>query len=143
MSYRIINGKLFKRTSTVEVVAPAFVFIREDDIEASAGYLLAGTLIVDIQKCDEMSDDDQKFITDILQQLSRRACSGRMPKNSVAYGWGGGAKPSNAMDTDNDALMLAWAEDRMCIAVRVDDRDHDGHLLIDDSIFDGVKAGRA
>jgi hypothetical protein len=141
MSYKI----LFERVATVEVVSPLFVFLRRHEIEVEAGYLLAGKLIVDIPACDEIEDDDQEFIADILQRLSGLARSGHMPKNGYAIGWPGGAKPANAIDTDDDGLMSAWAEDRMIIEVRVDDRDHDGHLLIDGSILNGVmpKAGRA
>jgi hypothetical protein len=123
--------KLFKRVSTVEIVVPAFVFVREDDVEASDGYLLAGRLVVDIPEYDgEMRDEDQGLIDEVLLLLSDHARLGRMPKKAYVVGWWGGARPSNAIDTNDNGLMSAWAADRMSVEVRIGGSRGGGHITI-------------
>ena len=113
-----------KPVRSVEVSVPAFVFMRDDDLEASAGYFLAGDLIVDMPKHEE---PDSAVIDSIVQQLAECRRLGQMPNNKAyVIGWFDGSKPKNAIDTDDEELMAAWAEDRICVGVRVQRCDHAG-----------------
>jgi hypothetical protein len=102
---------------------PVFVFARRPDIERETGLILAGQLIVDIPKTKRPKRRQQRMIVEIMKRLSEAARSGQMPADAMVYGWPGGCRPANAVDVQNDALMAAWAKDRMVIGVRVDPRD--------------------
>jgi hypothetical protein len=110
---------------------PLFIFVRRSDIERETGLILAGQLIVDIpKKTKKPKRRQQQMINEIMQQLTDGARSGQLPADTIVYGWRGGCRPANAVDVDNDALMAAWAKERIVIAVRVDPRN-DGHVRVD------------
>jgi hypothetical protein len=110
---------------------PAFVFFRRHDIELE-GFTLAGDLIVDLPA----SSPDGQLVTAIMKQLIDAVESGRMPENAVIYGWHGDSRPPDAVDTDNEEVMAAWAEDRLHICVRLDSSLPDGVLRIRERDFD-------
>jgi hypothetical protein len=117
--------------SDVKKVMPAFVFDRRRDIELECGFVLAGTLFVDLSKRTKPKRRDQQMIESIILQLTDMAQSGRMPKaGGPIIGWPGDCKPANAVDTHDDVLMAAWAKDCVTIAVRVDPR-RDGGMRLD------------
>ena len=71
----------------------------------------------------------------LLLCWSSAAKSGRLPADAMVYGWhGGGGRPPDAVDTDNDEVMLAWANTRLVIGLRVDPRN-DGMLRIDSDMM--------
>jgi len=114
-----------------EPIMPVFVFDRRRDIELEVGFILAGTLIVDIPSKTILSDDDQQLIAEIVQALTARARSGQMPDNATVYGWPNGERPPDADATINDhALMDRWAKTRVKIVLRIDPRT-DGMVRID------------
>jgi hypothetical protein len=106
----------------VSDVYPVFVFDRRHDIELETGLVLAGSLIVDLPKNKKPKRRHQRMIAEIVQRLIEMARSGQMPANGIAYGWDGGRKPVNAVDTHDHALMTAWAKDCVKIRVRIDPR---------------------
>jgi hypothetical protein len=110
-------------------VFPTFVFMRQRDIERETGLSLAGKLIIDLPQSDEDPNRREKqMVRDIVQRLIAEAR--QMPDNAIVFGWHGGARPANAIDVDDDALMRAWAETRLTIALRIDPRN-DGFMRID------------
>ena len=122
-----------KEPSWRAVTMPAFVFARRRDIELEAGFILAGRLVLDEPKPtrNDLPNHVSRMTVEIIQQLTAMARSGRMPDYAVTYGWPGGRRPPNADDiTGNDALMAAWARDRLTIEVRVDPRN-DGVVRVD------------
>jgi len=115
---------------------PAFVFHRRRNIELEAGFVLAGQLVVDIRKGEKLKPRHEQLIGSIIQYLCQWAQSGEMPEDAIIYGWPNGKRPPDADQTiDDDALMAAWAKDRMIIAVRVDSRDPDEGLRLDSEIM--------
>jgi hypothetical protein len=91
-------------------------------ISRMTGLTLAGHLIVDIPltEADENNDAQRILVEGVVQRLIADAQSGRMPDDAFLIGWPGGrGRPANAVDTDDDALMKAWAETRMRIGLRV------------------------
>jgi hypothetical protein len=123
-------------TKPSEKQFPVFVFTRQRDIELETGLTLAGYLIVDIPltEADENNDAQRILVEEVVQRLIADAQSGRMPDDASFIGWpGGGGRPTNAVDTDDDALMKAWAETRMRIGLRVAPRN-DGMLRIDSEL---------
>ena len=122
-----------KESSWRAVTMPAFVFARRRDIELESGFVLAGRLFLDEPKPigQDTPDRVKRMTADIIQQLTAMARSGRMPDYAVTYGWPGGRRPPNADDIrGNDALLAAWARDRLTIEVRVDPRN-DGVVRVD------------
>jgi hypothetical protein len=116
-------------------IMPAFVFARRHDIELEAGFILAGMLIVDLpREVEELTEDEQQMVAAIIRQLTDAAQSGRMAADALVYGWHGGRRPPDAVDTGNDEVMAAWARDCLTIGVRVDPRN-DGRLYIDSDIM--------
>jgi hypothetical protein len=111
---------------------PAFLFARRRDIEIEAGLILAGTLFLDIPK-RRMERRQEQMILEITGQLYAMVRSGQMGDDAVICGWPHGAKPANAADVHDDALMGAWAKERIKIAVRIAPR-YDGMLRIDSDI---------
>jgi hypothetical protein len=95
-------------------VYPVFVFDRRHDIELETNIALAGSLFVERRH--------EQRIPEFMQQIIEMARSGQMPTNALLYGWDGGRKPINAVDTKDDALMAAWVKDCLSIRVRIDPR---------------------
>jgi hypothetical protein len=112
------------------LVLPAFAFGRRHDIEIECGFILAGSLVIDVPKDAEPGEHDLRMVREIVQELTAAARSGKLPENAVAYGWRYGRKPDNAAD---EATIDRWAETRHSIAVRVDPRN-DGMVRIDSDI---------
>lgn len=120
-------------------IYPLFVFARRSDIERETGLILAGQLIVDIPKTRKKPKRrEQRMIMEIMERLTAEARSGRMPEDAMVIGWPGGCRPANAVDADNDALLAAWAKDRITIVVRVDPRN-DGQVRIDSDLLRQMK----
>lgn len=112
-------------------IFPMFVFKREHRVELENGFILAGYLIVDIPKDAREGESDERIVANIVHQLITDAKSGQMPKDALVFGWRGGAKPANAVDTGDATIMEPWAKRSMRIVVRVDPRINDGSLRID------------
>jgi hypothetical protein len=91
---------------------PAFVFERRRHVEQEAGFILAGQLIVDIPKGTKPKGRHKRMIAKIVQQLTAEAQSGHMPVDALVFGWRGGLKPPNAVDTHDDEMMSDWVESR-------------------------------
>jgi len=100
-------------------VMPEFVFERLRHIEIEAGYILAGTLIVDIPKGKSLNKRRQRRVNQILQMLTDMVQSGQMPNDAMIYCWPPGQTPTNAdAITDDESLMTQWVKTRMAIGVR-------------------------
>jgi hypothetical protein len=113
------NGDAPSR-ATATGVYPAWVFDRHPEIERESNLVLAGDLIIDLSASPEHWTSDQRETVAAIQlRLLSAARTGAMPENAIVYGWAGGKKPANAVDTDNRMLMDAWASERTCILVRV------------------------
>jgi hypothetical protein len=120
---------------SAQKIMPAFAFGRRHDIELEVGLILAGQLVVDLPRGTEPTEDQQQMIGEIVRWLMEDAKSGRLPADAMVYGWhGGGGRPPDAVDTDNDEVMLAWANTRLVIGLRVDPRN-DGMLRIDSDMM--------
>ena len=106
---------------------PLFIFIRNSDIEAEGGFLLAGKLIMDIPH--KKMQKKQQMIAELIRNLT--ADRHRIGSNALVICWPGEA-PSDADEVEhNDALMMAWIDKCQCIGVRVDPREYDGSLRLD------------
>jgi hypothetical protein len=99
-------------------VFPLFAFERDHHTELETGSVLAGTLIVDIPKGKKPKKRDMRMLDELVLWLADYAKSGRMPKDAQVIGWHTQDKPPNAVDTDNEELMSAWADRSFVIAVR-------------------------
>jgi hypothetical protein len=117
-------------TTSTTAEFPAFVFERQHHVETEAGFVLAGLLIVDLPESSKMSNEEVCLLGEIVQQLGELAESGKMPDDAIVTGWRGGRKPSNAVDTNDDALMSAWAERSIGIVLRIQPRCGADHLRI-------------
>jgi hypothetical protein len=122
-------------------VYPTFVFDRRHDIELETGVVFAGTLVIDLPNKKPKQSDIQ-LIEEIIQHVLEAARSGQVPINGMMFGWDGGRKPINAVDTDDDTLMAAWAKDRLHIVVRINPRN-DGLLYVDSEIQTAGWASKA
>lgn len=110
---------------TKKLVFPLFVFARRRDVELEAGFTLAGQLLMDEPKPKDgepMPEGLRDAISRVIGELTKMREAGAMPDDAIAFGWPGGGEPANAVDTDDDELMAAWAKDRLSIGVRVDPR---------------------
>jgi hypothetical protein len=115
---------------------PAFVFQRRRHIELEAGFVLAGQLIVDIRNVKKLKPSHKRRIGSVIQVLCQMAQSGEMPEHAIVYGWPDGQRAPDADQTiDDDALMAAWAKDRMVIALRVDPLDSSEGLRLDSDVM--------
>jgi hypothetical protein len=122
---------------------PVFVFQRRHDIELEADFILAGQLIVDLPKNAEPKERHQWMVRDIVAQLTKQAQSGAMAHDALVFGWPDGRRPANAdAIMDDDALLAAWAKERLAIAVRVDPRKPDGMLRLDSDVLRQMKITR-
>jgi hypothetical protein len=118
-----------------EKIMPAFIFTRRHDIEVEAGFILAGTLIVDLPP-REPTEDESQMVAAIVQQLLDAAQSGQLPDDAMIYGWHGGTRPPNHdAIVDDDKLMAAWAKDRCRITVRVAPRSDGQTVRVDRDIM--------
>jgi hypothetical protein len=93
---------------------PAFVFIRDQQVEAETGYGLAGKLITSYPKSVEPNKGE---VTAVLQGLTKAAKSG-MPPDAVINCWIG-RKPPGATDP-TAADLITWAQDHIVMEVRLD-----------------------
>jgi hypothetical protein len=125
-----MKGELIMKTKPV---MPHFCFARRRDIELEGGFTLAGQLIVDLPKNYHLRMD--KETSSIVQKLVAMAKSGELPDDAVIFGWRAGRKPPNAVDVNDDALMEAWAKDKLTIAVRIDPRPGSGIMRIDSDVM--------
>ena len=102
-----------------------FVFERHHDIELE-GYALAGLLIIDFPKSKRRVPDRA---TPIIQQLVMMVRAGQLPYDAIVYGWKNDICPPNSdAITENEAVMKAWADKRVCIGVRA---SPDGRFPVD------------
>jgi hypothetical protein len=99
----------------MKTIEPLYVFERRSRDEREAGYLLAGTLVIDWPD----SKEEEKFITNIQQHLVDKARSGEMCEDAFIIGWIDNKSPQNRIDTDNDEVLAKWAKDRLKIRVIV------------------------
>ena len=111
-----------------DVTFPYFVFHRRRDIEVECGLILAGLLLVNEPREKKMRKKLEQTIGQIIEQLTEVVA--KDPNHGLIFGWSGGRKPANAVDTSDDSIMGAWAKDRLSIEVRVDPRS-DGLMRID------------
>jgi hypothetical protein len=104
---------------------PVYVFVRRRDFEIEAGFALAGILIVDIPESQkfQMEHSQKQKIQKIIGQLCAMARAGEMGDDAFIYGWPDGAKPANAADVHDDALMWQWAKKCIKITITIDPRD--------------------
>jgi hypothetical protein len=110
---------------------PAFVFQRDSRVEREAGFLLAGDLIVDAR-----DDDEAAAMGQAISQIIDEAKAGRLPDDALVFGWHGGSKPPNAVDTKDNAIMSAWADRSILTIVRIEPGNgEDGVLRIDDDVL--------
>jgi hypothetical protein len=100
-------------------IMPVFVFARRGDIEKE-GFTLAGRLFI--------KEQNEELLPTILEQLLEMR-SGAGPY-AVMTGWSGDGRPPNAVDTDDDEVMAAWAKDCLTIEVRISPHD-DGLIHLD------------
>ena len=118
-------------TTNEQPIMPAFVFLRHRHVEREAGFILAGQLIVDIPKgTKKLKGRHKRMIAKILRRLTTDAQSGFMPADALVFGWHGGSRPPNAVDTSNDQIMSAWAARSIVIVVRINPRN-DGLMRFD------------
>jgi hypothetical protein len=75
-------------------------------------------LIVDIPKRQVNKKRSKQTIGNIVRVLKRLAAANQLPDGTLIFGWPGGSKPANAVDTDNDAVMAAWAARSVVIGLR-------------------------
>jgi hypothetical protein len=102
-------------------IMPVFAFERRMDIERECGFTLAGQLVVDTPRKHVHNKRSKQTIVNIIATLKRMAAAGQLPDGRMAmvYGWPGGRKPHDAVDTDDDAVMAAWAALSLVIALRL------------------------
>jgi hypothetical protein len=124
-------------------IMPAFVFERRRRIELEAGFILAGQLIVDIRKGKKLKPSHERRVQAIVASLLDFVQSGEMPEDALIYGWPDDKRPPDADETvDNDALMAAWAKDRMAIVVRIDPRHASEGMRLDSDAMRQMGLGR-
>jgi hypothetical protein len=99
-------------------IFPHFFFDRRPDIEAEAGYALAGTLYIDFPKSKLKAGRDKppKELQEIMIELAKRA---KETANCIVIGWNGPKPPYGDEITDDDKLMAEWAKDKLAIVLRV------------------------
>lgn len=116
-------------------IMPVFAFERRKQIEREGGFMLAGQLIVDIRKEDANKESSKQTIKCIIQLVKQAA--GRVPDgaHAIIFGWPGGSKPANAVDTDDDAAMTAWVRRSTVIALRIGEIDDDDMVTIDSDVM--------
>lgn len=102
-------------------VMPAFLFVRQSQVELEAGYILAGHLIVGIPKRSTLGRRDRRMIAEIIDHLKAAALSGALPANGHSIGWHG-ARPADAVARDDAQAWTAWEKRCTAISVRVDPR---------------------
>jgi hypothetical protein len=113
---------------------PLFVFERQHEIERETGLTLAGYLIVDLPNSEKASRLEMEMVPEIVRRLVAEAQSGRMPTDAMVFGWRGGKRPTNAVDTNDAAVMTPWAKSRLSIMLRIDPRN-DGYIRFDSEMM--------
>jgi hypothetical protein len=100
-------------------IFPYFFFDRRPDIEAEAGFDLAGTLYIDFPKPklkagrgDRPPKELQNIMTDLAKRAKENNCI-------VIVGWKGPKPPYGDEITDDKELMTEWAKDKLAIVLRV------------------------
>ena len=104
-----------------EEAMPFFVFERRRDIELEVGFILAGQLVVDFPRGTKLKKRQVRMINQIMDHLKARVLSGQMSDDARGICWRGGCRPANAVDTNNDEIMTAWANRSHVIGVRIND----------------------
>jgi hypothetical protein len=111
---------------------PAFIFQRYRHIELDGDFIFAGQLVVDIPKGEKLKPSLERRIQYIIECLLHMVQDGEMPEDAFLWGWPGatgladGDPPPDAQEIiEDDALIAAWAKDRLLIAVNVDHLDSD------------------
>jgi hypothetical protein len=100
---------------------PAFVFIRERQVEIETGLTLAGQLITSWPKNIKLKKKHQRQISALMQELKLAALAGRIPDDAIAHLWDR-SRPLGAINPTIEELQ-AWAKDHIVIAVRIDPRN--------------------
>jgi hypothetical protein len=118
---------------------PFLYFARDCEAEREAGFKLAGKLILDVPKDHPRSQQFAEMLDDIIAQI--RSHIGESSDYVEIAGWSGGVKPENAVNTDDDELMAAWAKDCLQIAIRVDNGPPGDHLRLDRGLLPGLGGG--
>jgi hypothetical protein len=124
-----------------EKIFPSFVFERRRDIELETGLTLAGHLVVNGPPSDP---EARAYAASVIRDLIELVRSGQMrDRHDIVWGWPvPGGRPPNAVDTDDDKLMAAWAKDRLHAMVRVTPDDVEG-LPIDSEMMEHLGLAHA
>ena len=95
---------------------PAFVFIRNHEVEAEVGIELAGTLYLDVPHKKFGKRATQKMLQDLLRIIKDRD----LAPGETMFGWPDGRRAlySDAI-TENAELMREWT--RRCVVIMVRD----------------------
>jgi hypothetical protein len=102
-----------------EPVMPLFLFVREPDVEREDGLLLAGQLFFVRNDSKWSLDEQERRIVTIMHPLIDAAEAGTMPATGAMWGWPGGTKPANVVNTNDEVRMSAWMRERRAIKIRI------------------------
>lgn len=109
---------------------PDFIFWRDRAAEKAGGFTLAGKLVTDIPRTKSPGEGDRQLISEIVEELTRRAK--RDPDMEEANIWRGGGKPPDALEPPfPDAAMRERVKRCAVVVVRIDPRN-DGFLRVGD-----------
>ena len=111
---------------------PAYFFVRDHDAEREVGFELAGLLFVNIPKSKKLKKRQRLEMNYIVKQLYEDIKADPLTVIKCAL-WHGGQRPADAVDVNDDALMQAWADDLVCVAVEVDP-GRGGDMRIDSNL---------
>jgi hypothetical protein len=100
-------------------IMPLFCFLRQPDIEAEHGLLLAGRLVVDFPKNKKLKKKHQRLILDTLQHLAEEVYGGK--KGKMVFGWRSGDDPAKRADPDDKETIFAWVDRSLVFDVRVEE----------------------
>jgi hypothetical protein len=116
-------------------VMPIFAFLRRRDIELEGGYILAGNLVIgDLPKQAKQNKKNKRRVAALVQKLSDLARAGH-DLGDMMFGWPDEADPSDRIDTNDDAVMSAWARKVLIVAVRIDPRAASAGMRVDSDIL--------
>lgn len=99
-------------------IMPLFCFLRQPDIEAEHGLLLAGRLVVDFPKRKKLNKKYRRLIQDTVQHLAEEAYHGR--KGKMFFAWRSSADPAKRAHPNDKEILLAWMDRSTVISVWVD-----------------------
>jgi hypothetical protein len=110
---------------------PNFIFGRDKAVEEAYGFTLAGKLLTDIPKHQEVSACDQQLIAEIIRRLGDAARGGSdMTEAGI---WRNRVKPPDGLSPPfSDAVLMARVERCLVVGVRV---NPDGFLRLDDMMM--------